>query len=203
MIKIQNNSDTLIIVLHEIYGVNQHIRQACDYFADSGYDVICPKLFDIDKPFEYSNEKEAYNHFMQTIGFDYASEIIKSLIRQTRDQYKYVFLVGYSIGATIAWLCSNENNMIDGVIGFYGSRIRDYLDVKPKCPVMLLFASKEKSFDVKQLASSLNKENIDIHVLKGEHGFSDPFNSAYCEVSKKQSETLVYNFIREIRKDSN
>ena len=30
MLTYQNNSDTAIVVLHEIYGVNQHIRDVCE-----------------------------------------------------------------------------------------------------------------------------------------------------------------------------
>jgi len=73
--------------------------------------------------------------------------------------------------------------MIDGVVGYYGSRIRDYIDVTAKCPVTLFFAAEEKSFDVETLVKSLNKTNVDAQILEGGHGFSDPFNRNYCELS--------------------
>jgi dienelactone hydrolase len=40
----------LIVVLHEIYGINDHITKTCQDLADSGYDVVCPDLLD-GKPF--------------------------------------------------------------------------------------------------------------------------------------------------------
>ncbi|XOT94527.1 dienelactone hydrolase family protein, partial [Alcaligenes pakistanensis] len=35
-----------LIVLQEIFGVNQHIRNTCDHFAEQGYRVLSPALFD-------------------------------------------------------------------------------------------------------------------------------------------------------------
>ena len=35
-----------IVVIQEIFGVNQHIRAVCDRFAKEGYVAIAPALFD-------------------------------------------------------------------------------------------------------------------------------------------------------------
>jgi carboxymethylenebutenolidase len=35
-----------LVVTQEIFGVNRHIRKLCDDFADAGYAVIAPQLFD-------------------------------------------------------------------------------------------------------------------------------------------------------------
>ncbi|EGW40766.1 dienelactone hydrolase family protein [Desulfosporosinus sp. OT] len=201
MLTIKNDSDTVIIVLHEIYGINQYIKITCDHFSMNGYDVVCPDLINTSQPFSYNQEKVAYLHFMENIGFESAYQKVKKFILQTRTQYKSVFLVGFSIGATIAWLCSNENNICDGVIGYYGSRIRDYIGVTPKCPVLLLFSHEEKSLNVKELINSLQEKNIGIHVLSGKHGFSDPFNKNYCEQSCKDAERLAYTFLEKVRKN--
>jgi len=189
-----NNS--VIIVLHEIYGINQHIKMVCEKFSMAGYDIICPNLIDLNQPFNYNLQDEAYQHFINKIGFDLASKQVNQLIVQARKQYKYVFLLGYSIGATIAWLCSSEDNMCDGIIGYYGSRIRDYMNITPKCPVLLIFPSEEKSFEVKELVISLKKWNIDVHILRGKHGFSDPFSKNYCTPSFEEAEILVDSFLR-------
>jgi len=148
----------------------------------------------------YNQEEVAYLHFIEDIGFESAFQKVKKLIVQVRAQYKYIFLVGFSIGATIAWLCSNESNISDGVIGYYGSRIRDYIDVTPKCPVLLLFPTEEKSLNVEELISSLERMNVDIHILNGKHGFSDPFNKNYCEQSYKDAEKLADNSLNRVRK---
>lgn len=39
-----------IVVLQEIFGVNSHIRDVCDFYASKGYRVIAPALFDRIEP---------------------------------------------------------------------------------------------------------------------------------------------------------
>ncbi|MCB2295914.1 dienelactone hydrolase family protein [Clostridium algoriphilum] len=193
-----NNSNSVIIVLHEIYGINQHIKLVCEKFSIAGYDIICPNLINLNHPFNYDQQDEAYHHFINKIGFDLAFKQVKQLIIQAKKQYTYVYVLGYSIGATIAWLCSDEDIMCDGIIGYYGSRIRDYMDITPKCPVLLIFPTEENSFNVRKLVDYLKKWDIDIYTLSGKHGFSDPFSKNYCTQSFEESGRLVDNFLKKI-----
>jgi dienelactone hydrolase len=196
--KIIDNSDSVIIVLHEIYGINQHIQMVCEKFSMNGYDIICPNLIDLTQPFNYDLEEEAYQHFMNNIGFDSAVQQVKQVIIQSKKQYKNIYLLGYSVGATIAWLCSGEENMCNGIIGYYGSRIRDYMNITPKCPVLLIFPTEEKSFNVKELVNSLEKRNINVYMLNGKHGFSNPLSNNYCVQSFEKTEKLVDSFLKKI-----
>ncbi|WP_373688755.1 dienelactone hydrolase family protein [Brevibacillus daliensis] len=74
MIHIHNKSDKLIIVVHEIYGINQHIKDICDLLLEKSYDVICPNLLEKEIPFDYSQEEDAYRNFMDSLGFAIFSE---------------------------------------------------------------------------------------------------------------------------------
>jgi len=47
------------------------------------------------------------------MGFDLAFKQVKKIIKQAEKQYRYVYLIGYSIGATIVWLFSGEDIMCD------------------------------------------------------------------------------------------
>lgn len=200
--KIIDNSDSVIIVLHEIYGINQHIQMVCEKFSMSGYNVICPNLIGLTQPFNYDLEEEAYQHFMNNIGFDLAVLQVKQVMMQAKKQYRHIYLLGYSVGATIAWLCSGEENMCDGIIGYYGSRIRDYTNITPKCPTLLIFPSEENSFNVQELVNSLEERNINVCLLNGKHGFSNPFSKNYCAQSFKKGEKLVDNFLKKISNSS-
>ena len=55
--------------------------------------------------------------------------------------------VGLSVAATIAWLCGQEENIV-GIVGYYGSRICEYVERIPKAVCMLLYPHVEKSFAV-------------------------------------------------------
>ena len=49
-----------VILLHEIYGINDHIRSKCDELSAEGYDVFCPSLLSEDRVYTYEQEEEAY-----------------------------------------------------------------------------------------------------------------------------------------------
>lgn len=196
--KIINNSDSVIIVLHEIYGINQHMQRVCEKFSMNGYDIICPNLIGMPQPFNYDLQEEAYQHFINNIGFDSAVQQVKQVIIQAKKQYRNIYLLGYSVGATIAWLCSGEENMCNGIIGYYGSRIRDYMNITPKCSVLLIFPTEENSFNVEELVNSLEKRNINIYMLNGKHGFSNPFSKNYYVQSFEKAEKLVDSFLKKI-----
>lgn len=198
MTNTNSSSNSLIIVLHEIYGVNRHIKTIAQNFSAAGYDVVCPNFLGLSTPFEYTQQEVAYQHFVLNVGFERAANQITGLIAEARENYEHIFILGYSVGATIGWLCSGQNNMCDGVIGYYGSRIRDYMEVAPKCPVLLLFPTQEKSFDVNAFVSSFNIPNVDVHMLDGKHGFADPFSQNYCESSFQEANRLVQNFLLSI-----
>lgn len=196
MKQIINNSDTVIIVVHEIYGINAHISGVCDRLAEAKYEVLCPNLLGSrQKPFQYNEEALAYRHFMTEVGFATALEQIEALACSVQGRYRYCFIVGYSIGATIAWLCSGKADLFSGVVGVYGSRIRDYTAVEPKCPVLLCFPRTEESFDVSELLRALSgKRNLKLLKADAVHGFADPCSEKYCAVASEAvwQETLKF-----------
>lgn len=198
MLKYINNFNSAVVVLHEIYGINEHISDLCLNLSAQDFDVFCPDLLNGLSPFDYSEEEMAYANFYQNVGFDYAFRQVKYLLEECRSTYEYVYVLGFSVGATIAWLCSNEFNLCNGVVGFYGSRIRDYLEVNPKCPVLLFFPTEENSFSVESVAAKLvEKEGVLVKILQGKHGFANPFSRYYVEKSYKQSECMMVEFFKD------
>jgi dienelactone hydrolase len=195
MIEIHNKSDILIIVVHEIYGINQHMEEVCQLLSEQNVDVICPNLLEQQISFEYSQEEKAYRHFMDRVGFPKAVHQIKKILLDNQNKYSKRFVIGYSVGATVAWLCSEEEG-VDGIVGYYGSRIRDYVDRSPKCPALLFFPQEEKSFHVEELISTLNKKSIDVHRCRGQHGFSDPYSPKYNARLAQRCFRKTVNFLK-------
>lgn len=201
MLNYIHHADKVIIVLHEIYGVNQHILDACGEFSRYGVDVIALNLLKERESFRYDQEALAYHYFMGNIGFENAFNQVKKVLYNVRANYKEVYVVGYSVGATLAWLCS-ETGLCDLAIGFYGSRIRDYFTRKPKCPVLLFFPTEEKNFDVDDLISHLsNFEHIQVEKLAGLHGFANPFSASYNKESAIKSCRKIMSFVKKYERN--
>lgn len=188
---IKNNKNALI-VLHEIYGINKFIDDVCVQYQKEDFDVYCPNLLD-KECYSYEQAKEAYDSFVNVIGFN-IYEQIKEFINILKERYEKVFILGFSVGATIAWRCS-ESDRCDGVIACYGSRIRDYVEVKPRCQVLLLFAEQD-SFDVESTTKKLSKTNrVSYTTLKSNHGFMDAYSVHYNEEQAKKGHAYIKEFL--------
>lgn len=194
MSDLQKKSSAIIIVIHEIYGVNPHIQDFCQFLKENDYDVICPDLLNRNY-FDYSQEEMAYRNFIDNIGFAEASVIIKNVISSIKRKYEKIFIAGFSVGATVAWLCSEEES-VSGVIGYYGSRIRNHLEINPSCPTLLFFPQEEQSFQVDELISKLVQKDIGVHQLQGKHGFMDKYSVHYNGSSSRMALSMTLNFLR-------
>jgi len=168
----------------------------CNALSQHNFDVVCPNLLEREIAFDYTQEDLAYGNFMNNVGFTDASQKVRHLLADIKDQYKKVFIVGFSVGATIASLCS-EDAGLGGVVGYYGSRIRNYVEITPQCPTLLFFPHTEKSFNVDELISSLNKDQIEIHKFSGQHGFSDPYTPQFDEQSAQNTFGEMLNYFKE------
>ncbi len=42
MLKLIKNYENAIVVLHEIYGINEHIKDVCAEYHERGFDIYCP-----------------------------------------------------------------------------------------------------------------------------------------------------------------
>ncbi|MFD0768793.1 dienelactone hydrolase family protein [Bacillus sp. CGMCC 1.60114] len=191
---------TALLLLHEIYGINQHMEHIIHTFSSSTIDVICPNLLHQSFPFHYEEEEAAYSHFIKHVGFQQGKQHIENVLAELRNNYTYVGILGFSVGATLAWLCS-EDRRIDFIIGCYGSRIRDYTNIVPTCPTLLLFPTNESSFSVSALIDSLQNKSQPLLTIKqfnGEHGFLDPFSPKYNEEAADQGYQMIHSFLQNI-----
>ena len=190
--KVESRKEAMI-VLHEIYGVNDFIQAQCEKFRQLGYDVFCPNLID-RSPFSYEKSEEAYDFFKKNINFEVYKKVNES-ISKLKDTYDQVFIMGFSVGATIAWRCC-ENPSCSGIIACYGSRIRDYAGLTPACPMLLLFA-RENSFDVHTLVYQIQgKPHLKILEFDAEHGFMDTNSKHFNFQQSKRAEKSIARFLK-------
>lgn len=199
MYTICNENERVTVLLHEIYGINKNLQHFATQLSHEGMDIVCPDFL-AGHIFNYEQQEEAYDYFIKEVGFARAASELKALISSLKSQYKEVYLVGFSIGATIAWLCS-EQEEVSGMIGYYGSRIRDYLDISPKCRTLLLFARYEASVNVEKIMPALNRnKQVEVVRIAGSHGFADEYSPTYTMHSSKRAYGLVTEFFASQRR---
>jgi len=183
-----------IFILHEIYGINNFIKMQANEYESSNTKVECISLYSENKIFSYKQEQEAYVHFINNVGFDAPLKLLTHKLLEAKKQYDEVVLIGYSVGATLAWRLSSLP--LHRVICVYGSRIRQYLDVIPACPTLIIFPSTESNFNIHEIKEALDQlPTVETKQFIGLHGFMDCYNSNYCHESYLQAHFDINKFI--------
>jgi len=156
----------VVIIVHEVRGITENLRLLASLLESEGYCVILPSLY--GENYAGSDGQESYDRFFRDVGIEKATEMIGEII--TANDGAGITLLGFSVGATIAWLHS-RNGKVRSVVGFYGSRIRHFQEVEPLADVDLFF-SIERGFNAEELVGRLNgKQNVAARLISGDHGF--------------------------------
>ena len=102
-----------LVVVQEIFGVNEHIRDVCDQFATRGFHAVAPAMFDrIERNFEKGYDQEGMEAgiaIMNAIEWDDALADIQATVDHLKDAGP-VGVVGYCWGGSIAWLAACRTN---------------------------------------------------------------------------------------------
>lgn len=175
----------VIVLIHEIYGVTGNLLKLKELLEGMGYRVLCPSLY--PDGYVSGDEAKCYTKFYDEIGLDGGKKVIEKIMADGGDD-EYI-LIGFSVGATIAWL-ESRHKRVSKVICVYGSRIRDYLNVKPTAKAHLLFC-REKSFNIDLIRDGL-KDNPAVYFkeIKGGHGFYGKLDFADSLVQDLNGEIL-------------
>lgn len=184
-----------MVLLPEIYGCNAFMEEVKARYEQRGIAVYCPNLW-MRQPFAYEEQQEAYAYFQHHIGFGVYRDI-DYLLEELQAAYDRVVVLGFSAGATLAWRCSALGH-VDGVIACYGSRIRDYLEVEPRCDTLLLFAQRD-SFAVAEVFQMLQKKRrVQGRLFPAKHGFLDPHGQDGDEVQARKAWQCIDDFLQMI-----
>lgn len=140
-----------VVVLQEIFGVNQHIRSVTDGFAAEGYTAIAPALFDrIRRGIQlgYGDaDRDEGRGYMQQLKPEDTMRDVAAAVAVVKHSGR-VGTVGYCWGGALSYRAACELPVACAVV-YYGNP-RD-IGKKPKCPVMYHFGSADKSIPLDQV----------------------------------------------------
>jgi carboxymethylenebutenolidase len=180
-----------VVVIQEIFGVNQHIRAVCDRIAAQGYATIAPALFDrqqADFQCGYSPDEIA-NARKYVANPDWGAMMrdVQAAIDEAKKSGPAA-IVGFCLGGTLAFLATAKLNGLSAAIGWYGGQIAKNADEKPKVPTQLHFGETDASIPMSDVDLIKQKRGGDceIYVYPGAgHGFNCEERGSYNEAAAK------------------
>ena len=182
-----------IVVLQEIFGVNQFMRDVCDWYAARGFVAICPDLFwrqergvDISDKTDADRKKafELYQGLDETKAVEDSAAAVEFLRKHPSCNGR-VGAVGFCLGGNLAWLLSVRFTP-DCAVGYYGVSIEKTLNEAGnlKSPLMLHIAGKDQHCPPeaqKQIHQALDSNRlVTIHDYpRQDHAFGRPGGAHY------------------------
>jgi carboxymethylenebutenolidase len=175
-----------VVVIQEIFGVNQVMREITDGLAGQGYLAVCPDLFwRIEPGIELTDQSEGewqrafglYNAFDVDAGVrDIAATI--DAVRNDPACTGKVGAVGFCLGGLLAFLTATRTD-VDASVAYYGVGIDGRLnEVQNLQKPLLLHVAEEDGFVPKEAQAAIigalkNDPLVEIHTYPGrDHGFA-------------------------------
>ena len=202
-----------ILVIQEIFGVNQVMRDISDGFAAQGYIALCPDLFWRQQPgiqitdkteAEWKRAFELLQGFNQSKG---VQDLIASLdhLRKLPNCSGKAGSVGYCLGGKLAYLMATRSDA-DANVGYYGVGIENALNEASAITKPLLlhiaaedqFVPKEAQGKIKDALSRISA--VTIHVYAGcDHAFARVGGAHWnAEAAKQANERTAAFFAKHL-----
>ena len=164
-----------IVVVQEIFGVNDHIRWvAAQQYAAAGYLAVAPAFFDrIESGVElgYTPEGTARGiALVSELGLDAPLRDIRAAQQQIANGLP-TGVVGYCWGGSVAYLSATRLGLPS--VGYYGGRTAPYLHERLQAPMMFHYGEKDAmiTMDMVKRVSQTHPQAA-CHVYPAGHGFN-------------------------------
>ncbi len=162
-----------LVLIQEIFGVTDHIRELADGYAAAGYEVIAPSFYDRRAPgfaTGYDPDGIAKGRALsEETPWDEVAADLQAAIDALKPP---VFAVGYCWGGMAAWLAACRCTGLAASSAFYGRRIPELLTETPKVPIILHFGRTDPTIPPETVeAIGEAYPDIPIHVYDAGHGF--------------------------------
>jgi carboxymethylenebutenolidase len=179
-----------LVVVQEIFGVNQHVRAVADRFAQEGFYAVAPALFDRVEPNVELTDAGIQKgiDIAQKINIDDAVKDVDAALQYAgRETGKPAGVVGYCYGGTLAWL-SATRLAPSAAVGYYGGHIARFAHEKPKVPVLLHFGKQDSQIpqaDVEKVQAAHPEVEIDCY--NAGHAFNNDTRASYNAQASKEA----------------
>ncbi len=177
-----------IVVIQEIFGVNDHIREVCDGFAADGYLAIAPALYDRTDnkncQLGYTPDDIAVGRDLKDVfSWDLCMLDVKAVVDVMTGEGLKIGTVGYCWGGTISYLAGTRLPVAASVV-YYGGQIMPYVNEKEGCPMLMHFGEHDAGIPLDDVAA-IGKAHPDaeVHIYDADHGFNCDHRGTYNEAA--------------------
>jgi carboxymethylenebutenolidase len=190
----------VVLVVQEIFGVHEHIKDVCRRFAKLGYLAVAPELYarqgDVSKIKDFQKiiddvvskvpDAQVMSDLDATVAWAKKSE---------KGDVSKLAITGFCWGGRIVWLYAAHNKDLKAGVAWYGRLTGDADELHPKhpldlvgslkAPVLGLYAGKDKGIpldSVEKMKKALKDEKKEGDIIvypDADHGFIADYRPSY------------------------
>jgi carboxymethylenebutenolidase len=197
-----------LVVVQEIFGVNQSIRDVADSYAADGFVAVAPAIFDryernLELGYEGEDLQKAFALYGQlnpdTVLLDVAAAFDEAKAKSGKD----VGVVGFCYGGLTSWLAATRGETVKMqpacTVGYYAGGIGKVATEEPVCPVMLHFGSADSHIGLEQVeAVRTAHPEVTIYLYEGaEHAFANHRRTSFNPEAASLARERTLAFLKE------
>ena len=167
-------SSAAVILIHEWWGINDHIRDLVGRYANEGYLCVAPDLF----RGRVATDTAEASALMQALAIEDGVETIRKAMDAAEQTYqiKRFAITGYCMGGTFALRTACEIPELKAGAPFYGDIPEERVLAKLKVPTLFIAGKRdawinpEKVNTLKEIAA---RQNLPVEVVSydADHAF--------------------------------
>lgn len=190
-----------LVLVQEIFGITDHIRDLCDGFAADGYEVLAPALFDREAPgFEVAYGGEGLQRGIELSRDIHPIETSVSDVQACVDALKAkgpVFAVGYCYGGSVAWLAAARVEGLAAVSSYYGRLVPESKET-PKVPTIAHFGRHDHGIPIEgvEALAAAEPANATLYIYDAGHGFNSDRRDDYSPEAAKLARERTLELFR-------
>ena len=176
------DTNTAVLLIHEWWGINQHIRDLARRYTQEGYNCVAPDLF---RGRVAQDVKEA-SALMDALAIEDGLETIRKAMDAARDKYGFEQFVinGFCMGGTFALRAACEIPELKAAAPFYGDIPDERVLAKLKVPTLFIAGRRDAWINeakVNALKEAAKKYSLPVEAVSydADHAF---FNDTRPEV---------------------
>jgi carboxymethylenebutenolidase len=189
----------VVLVVQEIFGVHEHIKDVCRRFAKAGYLAVAPELYARQGDVSQISDFRQIMPIVQKVP---DAQVMSDLdaaaawaVSSGKGDAARLAITGFCWGGRIVWLYAAHNPKLAAGVAWYGRLAGEATELQPKhpldiardleAPVLGLYAGKDQGIavtDVDKMREALkaSKEQTEIVLYpQAQHGFHADYRPSY------------------------
>lgn len=176
-----------VVMLQEIFGLTDHIAEMSGVFADAGYEVIAPSVFDrVEADFHASHDPEGVKKGIGAVMGSPWPQVVSDIQAAIDALPQPCYVTGFCYGGAASWMAAAQCTGLKAASCFYGRLIADLTGNTPRVPVMLHYGASDASIPPENIARvRLAAPESPLYLYDAGHGFCRAGSNDYHAPSRE------------------